>query len=102
MKTLEPGNIYTFKLTTGEEIIARLVAQNTTDGYMTLENPIMAALTSKGLQLMPSMFSSDPDSQVKLNNRNWVMISDVRDDVRNSWIQATTGIETVNKKILTG
>lgn len=102
MKTLEPGNIYTFKLTTGEEIVARFVSQNTTDAYMTIENPILAALTSKGLQLMPSLFSADPDAQVKLNSACWAMISDVREDVKNSWIQATTGIQTVSKQILTG
>ena len=102
MKILDTGNIYTFKLTTGEEIVARLVAINTVEHYMTLENPIMAALTPKGLQLMPSLFSADPDAEVRINNTGWVMISETRQDVRDSWIEATTGIQTVSKRILTG
>lgn len=102
MKTLESGKIYTFKLTTGEEIVARLVSQNLADGYMTIENPILAALTSKGLQLMPSLFSARPDAEVKLNSTNWVMISDAREEIQSSWIQATTGIQPVSKTILTG
>lgn len=102
MKILDVGNIYTFKLTTGEEIVARLVAINTNEHYMTLASPILAALTPKGLQLMPGMFSADPDAEVRLNSSNWVMISETRADVRDSWIEATTGIQTVSKKILTG
>jgi hypothetical protein len=94
------NEIYTFKLTTGEEIVARLVAQD--DETLTLEHPILCALSPQGLQMMPALFSANIDKKVRLNNASWAMIADTRDDVRNSWIQATTGIAPASKTILTG
>ena len=102
MKTLEAGSIYTFKLTTGEEIVAKFVSENSTEGYITLEHPILTVISPQGLQMMPGLFSANLDLEVKLNNHSWVLIAETREDVRNSWIQATTGIAPVTKKIITG
>ena len=102
MKILENDTIYTIKLTTGEEIVARLTAQNLTEGYMTITHPIMIVPGPQGLQMMPGLFSADLTQDVRLNNSNWVMIAEARGDVRDSWIEATTGIKPVTKKILTG
>jgi hypothetical protein len=102
MKILENDAIYTFKLTTGEEIVARLVAQNLSEGYITLHHPILTVLSPQGLQMMPGLFSADLTHDVRLNNSSWVLIAETREDVRNSWIEATTGIKPVTKKILTG
>jgi hypothetical protein len=101
MKILENDAIYTFKLTTGEEIVARLVAQNINEGYMTISHPILTVLSPQGLQMMPGLFSADLTHDVRLNNNSWVLIAETREDVRNSWIEATTGIKPVTKKILT-
>ena len=94
------NEIYTFKLNSGEEIVARMTAQDA-DGCM-IEHPILCALSPQGLQLMPALFSANMDKTVRLNNHSWAMIADTRDDIRNSWIQATTGIAPVSKQIITG
>lgn len=96
-----PGEIYTFKLITGEEIVARIHAGNLVDGYE-IEHPILCALTPQGLQMMPGLFSANLDKIMLLNNSSWAMIAETRDDIRNSWIQATTGIAPVSKQIITG
>ena len=100
MKTLETGHIYTFKLNTGEELVAKLT--HVGDDHMVIEHPILTVLSPQGLQMMPGLFSANLDKNVKLNNNSWAMIAETRDDVRNSWIQATTGIAPVSKSILTG
>jgi len=102
MKTLETGNIYTFKLTTGEEIVAKYLGENSADRYLVIEHPILTVLSPQGLQMMPGLFSANLDHEVKLNNHSWVLVAETREDVRNSWIQATTGIAPVTKKIITG
>ena len=102
MKTLEPNHIYTFKLTTGEEMVARFVSENSTEGYITLEHPILTVISPQGLQMMPGLFSANLDTEIKLNSHSWVLIAEPREDVKNSWIQATTGIAPVTKKIITG
>jgi hypothetical protein len=97
---LETNTIYTFKLTTGEEIIARIIEIN--QDHLIIEHPISAVLSPQGLQLMPGLFSANMDKNIRLNNSSWAMIAEAREDVRNSWIQAVTGIAPVTKQIITG
>lgn len=92
--------IYTLKLTTGEEVVARIVSQHS--DHLVIEHPILTVISPQGLQMMPGLFSANLDKTVKLNNSSWVMMAEPRDDVRNSWIQATTGIAPVSKQIITG
>jgi hypothetical protein len=97
---LNPNDIVTFKLTTGEEIIAR-VKSIESDHYL-IDQPISAVLGPQGLQLMPSLFSAKMEQTVRLNTGSWIMVAETREDVRNSYIQATTGIAPVTKQIITG
>ena len=97
---LETNNIYTFKLNTGEELIAR-VTEIAAD-HMIIEHPILTVISQQGLQMMPGLFSADLAQNVRLNNASWAMIAETRQDVRDSWIQATTGIAPVRKQIITG
>jgi hypothetical protein len=97
---LETNNIYTFKLNTGEELIARIV--EIAPDHMIIEHPILTVISQQGLQMMPGLFSADLGQNVRLNNASWAMIAETRQDVRDSWIQATTGIAPVRKQIITG
>jgi len=97
---LETNNIYTFKLNTGEELIARIV--EIAPDHMIIEHPILTVISQQGLQMMPGLFSADLGQNVRLNNASWAMIAETRQDVRDSWIQAITGIAPVRKQIITG
>ena len=97
---LETNNIYTFKLNTGEELIARVV--EISPDHMIIEHPILTVISQQGLQMMPGLFSADLGQNVRLNNASWAMIAETRQDVRDSWIQATAGIAPVRKQIITG
>jgi hypothetical protein len=97
---LDINEIYTFKLLTGEELVAKVLEIN--DTTITLKQPISTVLSPQGLQMVPSLFSSNPDREVLLNISSWAMVSEPREDVRNSYIQATTGIAPVTKQIITG
>jgi hypothetical protein len=96
----EINQVHTFKLLTGEEFVARILEINA--DHMIIEHPIMTVISQQGLQMMPALFSANQDKTVRLNNSSWAMIADTRDDVRDSWIQATTGIAPVRKSIITG
>ena len=100
MLNLELNEIYTFKLTTGEEIVAKLISKN--DDHMVIKHPILTVLSPQGLQLMPGLFSANLEKNVQLNNSSWVLAAITREDIQNSWIQATTGIAPVSKQIITG
>lgn len=97
---LELNTVYTFKLNTGEELVARLLRIG--HDYLEIEHPILTVISQQGLQMMPGLFSANLDKTIRLNNASWAMIAETRDDVRDSWIQATTGIAPVRKQIITG
>ena len=97
---LETNSIYTFKLNTGEEIVTKILSVE--PDCIMIDHPISCVLSPQGLQMMPGLFSANLDKTVRLNNSSWAMVAECREDVRNSWIQATTGIAPVSKQIITG
>jgi hypothetical protein len=97
---MEIGKVYTFKLNSGEEMIAKVV--DTSEGYAMLQDPVSVAPGPQGMGLVPSMFTADPDQNPRLN-MNCVAIHSLTDEsVRMKYIEATTGIRVPEKKILVG
>lgn len=93
--------VYTFKLSTGEELVAKIVKID--DGIVVIKNPVSTGVTPQGLQMMPSLLTADMDKEVLLYSQSIVMVSSTRDDVLASYIKATTGIDVPPKKsIITG
>lgn len=98
---IEQDEIYTFKLATGEEIVCRV--KEIGDVALTAVHPVSCVVSQQGLQMMPSMFSSDLDKTVQIAIANIVLVGDTREDVKSSYLQATTGIQTPPaKQIITG
>jgi hypothetical protein len=97
---LETNKIYSFKLSTGEELVTKVVEIN--DDHIMIEHPILTVISPQGLQMMPGLFSANLDKPVRLNNSNWAMVAEPREDVSNSWVQATTGIQVPDKKLILG
>jgi hypothetical protein len=97
---MEIGKVYTFKLNSGEEMIAKVVSKD--NNYVDIENPVSVAPGPQGMGLVPSMFTADPQENPRLN-MNCVAICALTDDnVRMKYIEATTGIRIPEKKILVG
>jgi len=98
---IEKDEIYTFKSTAGEEIIAKVVKVDETE--LVLRHPVSTVVTQQGMQLMPSMFTANMDTNVLIYKTSIAMIAECREDVKSSYIKATTGIDVPAKKsIITG
>ena len=97
---MEIGKVYTFKLNSGEEVIAKVMDAG--EGYAMLQDPVSVAPGQHGMGLVPSMFTADPEQNAQLN-MNCVEIHSLTDEsVRMKYIEATTGIKVPEKKILVG
>ena len=94
----ETGKVYTFKLNSGEELIAKVKTIDTE--CLTIENPVSVAPGPQGLGLVPSMFTADPDAEIKLNSVAIYVLTD--DSVKMKYIEATTGIKVPEKKLILG
>jgi hypothetical protein len=99
--TLEVGKVYTFKLNSGEEMIAKFAGEQQT-GYIAVTDPVSVAPGPQGMGLVPSLFTADPDQNVSINTNCVAMYVETDDNVRAKYTQATTGIQVPDKKIIMG
>lgn len=97
----EIGKIYTLKFNSGEEMVAKVQSENT-DNTITVSNPVSIAPSAQGMGLVPSMFTADPDQIITINTNSVAMYGITEDNVQTKYIQATTGIQLPEKKIITG
>ena len=97
---MDVGQVYTFKLNSGEEVIAKVVADN--GSSVDVETPVSVAPGPQGMGLIQSLFTADPDQKIQIN-MNCVAIHALTDDgVKMKYIEATTGIRVPDKKIIMG
>lgn len=99
--TLEVGKVYTFKLNSGEEVVAKMTAE-CVGNYIAVSEPVSIAPGPQGMGLVPSMFTADPAQSVTINTNSIAMYSETEDSVRMKYIEATTGIKVPDKKIIMG
>lgn len=99
--TLEVGKVYTFKMNSGEELIAKYSSECAGD-YIAVTDPVSVAPGPQGMGLVPSLFTADPSKSVTINTNNIAMYVETDDSVRMKYTEATTGIKLPEKKILVG
>jgi hypothetical protein len=89
-KGVSVGEVITLKLTSGEEIVAKLVEE--TDAYYKLSKPMVIGMGQKGPGLMPYLFTVSPEKDIKLLKQT-VTVAEATDKVfADQFVQSTTGI----------
>jgi len=99
---IEQNKTYTFKLNSGEELIAKVTNVFTEENTISISDPVSIAPAQGGMQMIPSMFTSEPGSVVTLNTNSIAMYSETEDGIKMKYIEATTGIKVPDKKIILG
>ena len=97
---LEHDQVYTFKMNSGEEMVAK-VTQSGGD-WITLEEPVSIAPGPQGMGLVPSLFTADPREEIRLNTNSVSLVSKTDDSVKMKYLEATTGIKVPEKKLILG
>lgn len=84
------GEVVTIKLTSGEELIAKLVD----DGPMfyKLGRPMVLSMGPQGVGMMPYLFTVDPQKDIKLQKSTVTVIEATGKEFADSYVQSTTGI----------
>jgi hypothetical protein len=89
-KGVSEGEVITLKLTSGEEIVAKLVEDGA--AYYKLKNPQVIGMGPKGPGLMPYLFTVDPSKEIKLL-KTTITVAEATDKAfADQFIQSTTGI----------
>ena len=94
------GTIYSIKLNSGEELIAKVVEK--IEGAVIVTEPVSIAPTQQGMQMIPSMFTAEPGTNVTLNTSSIAFYATTEDSIKDKYIEATTGIKLPEKKIILG
>ncbi len=97
---LEHNQVYTFKMNSGEEMVAKV--RHSGGDWIVLEEPVSIAPGPQGMGLVPSLFTADPREEIKLNTNSVSLVSKTDDSVKMKYLEATTGIKVPEKKILVG
>jgi hypothetical protein len=89
-KGVAVGEVITLKLTSGEELVAKLVEE--TDTYYKLAKIQVIGMGPKGPGLMPYLFTVSPDADVKLAKSTVTVAEATDEQFAKQFIQSTTGI----------
>lgn len=87
------GEVITLKLTSGEEIVARLVEETPT--YYKLSKPAVIGMGQKGPGLMPYLFTVGPEKDIKLFKTTVVLCEASDKQFADQYIQSTSSISLV-------
>lgn len=90
-KGVTAGEVITLKLTSGEELVAKLVEE--TDAYYKLKHPQVIGMGPKGPGLMPYLFTVNPEKEVKLLKGTVTLAEATDTDFAKQFLEATSGIK---------
>lgn len=90
-KGVAAGEVVTFKLTSGEEVVAKLVEE--TETHYKLSRPMVLSMTQQGVGMMPYLFTVSPDAEVRLNKSTITMAEATDKMFADQFLQSTTGIK---------
>jgi hypothetical protein len=92
-KGVSVGEVITLKLTSGEELVAKLAEETAT--HYKLSRPMVIGMGQQGPGLMPYLFTVNPEKEVKLL-KTTVTVAEATDKTfADQFIQSTTGIKLV-------
>jgi hypothetical protein len=87
------GDTVSFKLVSGEEIVARLEDEN--EKSYTLKKPMVLIAQQQGLGLAPFMFSVSPDGKFVLQANSVSCIAKTEEEIGKQYVAQTSGIALV-------
>ena len=93
-KTYTQGDVITFKLTNGEEMIARYQGETLTEYQVTKPVTLVPNPSSGSLGMIPSMFSVELSSaSINVQKNSVSMSAPTRKEVSDEYTRGTSGIK---------
>jgi hypothetical protein len=90
-KGVSAGDVVTLKLTSGEEIVARLDDETAT--HYKLSKPMVIGMGQQGPGLMPYLFTVSPDRVIPLSKSTVTVVIASDKQFADQYLQSTTGIK---------
>lgn len=91
-KQIKEGDIISLKLTTGEEVIGRLVTPFGVDLSATLAKPMAFMMGPQGLGLVPFVFSANTDDNITISGAFIIAKAKTAEQVAKQYMQQTSNL----------
>ena len=88
---IDVGDIVSFKLANGDEIVGKVVEETPTD--FVISKPCLVVPSQQGIGLMQALFSASPDADIPVSKAHIMMKSPTLDQLQQHYIKTTTGLE---------
>ena len=85
------GDTVSIKLSSGEEMVARLESE--TETKVTVYKPLMLVAQQQGMGLAPYMFTVKHDNKFNLNMQNIICIAKTEKEMASKYMESTTGLK---------
>ena len=95
-KPMEPGDILTIKMVTGEELIAKLSSIG--NDHLVITKPLVVNLGQDrngnvGIQMLPYfVLTCDPDAKLTISNQHIITKTLAAEQAKAGYLQTTTGL----------
>ena len=96
---IKPGNILSFKLVTGEEMVAKVLDFD--DKEIEVLKPVVLINTPEGIAMSPALMQTSETERVIINRANIIVTAKTANEVESTYIQMETGIAVPSKNIIT-
>ena len=96
IEIIKEGEVVSCRLTTGEEIIARLKKdRRDKDNLVELSQPLIVGRSAEGFGLMPYMMTINPESAVEIKMEHILSMHKTNDEITKGYQIQTSKIETL-------
>lgn len=92
------NEIYTLKLVTGEEVIARLTEEETFS--YKVYKPLVLSVTASGVAMTPFLFTAEIEGNINIPKTAVIAVALTEKQTANQYIKGTTGIQPVSSSSL--
>lgn len=88
---IEEGEVVTFKISTGEEIIGKV--SKVTDTEFSVNKPMTMVNTQQGVTLAPAVVLGDPEGDVTYFKQHMIALMKTRKQVEEAYLSMSSGIQ---------
>lgn len=93
-KGVTPGEVITIKLTSGEELVAKLVEENS--DHIKVTRTMVLTAGPNGLAMVPYLFTVEQDKEIKMSRNTITVIAPTMKAAADQYISSTSNIKIVS------
>ena len=90
-KGISENSIVAIKLTTGEELIGKMISQD--EDAVKLKKPMAFLRMQQSIGLMPWMATPEPDAELSIPKKFIIVMVPCEKQISNQYIETTSGIK---------